>query len=109
MGKKLLKSLKLVHEGPTGGHHSANLTARKVFDAGFFCPTIYRDANSMIKSCDTCQRQGPVLPILVLWVSKSAGHLRAGDWDGQDESRYRDDLTLNSLLWVECEALYFAT
>ncbi|GJX45673.1 reverse transcriptase domain-containing protein [Tanacetum coccineum] len=28
------------HEGPTGGHHSANLTARKVFDAGFFGPHI---------------------------------------------------------------------
>ncbi|GJS27903.1 reverse transcriptase domain-containing protein [Tanacetum coccineum] len=39
---------------------SANLTARKVFDAGFFWPTIYRDAHSMIKSCDTCQRQGKI-------------------------------------------------
>ncbi|GKF45429.1 reverse transcriptase domain-containing protein, partial [Tanacetum coccineum] len=35
----------------------ANLTAQKVFDAGFFWPTIYRDAYTMIKSCDTCQRQ----------------------------------------------------
>ncbi|GKB57440.1 reverse transcriptase domain-containing protein, partial [Tanacetum coccineum] len=50
----------IVIEGPTGGHHSANLTARKVFDAGFFWPTIYRDAHSMIKSCDTCQRQGKI-------------------------------------------------
>ncbi|GJZ98640.1 putative reverse transcriptase domain-containing protein, partial [Tanacetum coccineum] len=46
---------------PTEGHHSANLTARKVFDAGFFLPTIYRDAHTMIKSCDTCQRQGKIL------------------------------------------------
>ncbi|GJW96381.1 reverse transcriptase domain-containing protein [Tanacetum coccineum] len=53
--------LKACHEGPTGGHHSANLTARKVFDAGFFWPTIYRDAHTMIKSCDTCQRQGKIL------------------------------------------------
>ncbi|GJZ30042.1 reverse transcriptase domain-containing protein [Tanacetum coccineum] len=52
--------LKACHEGPTGGHHSANLTARKVFDAGFFWPTIYRDAHTMIKSCDTCQRQGKI-------------------------------------------------
>ncbi|GJT79451.1 reverse transcriptase domain-containing protein [Tanacetum coccineum] len=56
MGKKLMISSKL----PTGGHHSANLTARKVFDAGFFWPTIYRDAHTMIKSCDTCQRQGKI-------------------------------------------------
>ncbi|GKA50671.1 reverse transcriptase domain-containing protein [Tanacetum coccineum] len=53
-GQEALEILKACHEGPTGGHHSANLTARKVFDAGFFWPTIYRDAHSMIKSCDTC-------------------------------------------------------
>ncbi|GJT60655.1 reverse transcriptase domain-containing protein [Tanacetum coccineum] len=59
-GQEALEILKACHEGPTGGHHSANLTARKVFDAGFFWPTIYRDAHSMIKSCDTCQRQGKI-------------------------------------------------
>nr|GEX17441.1 reverse transcriptase domain-containing protein [Tanacetum cinerariifolium] len=46
--------------GPTGGHHGANLTAKKVFDAGFFWPTIYRDAHALIKSCNTCQRQGKI-------------------------------------------------
>nr|GEU60989.1 reverse transcriptase domain-containing protein [Tanacetum cinerariifolium] len=50
--------LKACHEGPTGDHHGANLIAKKVFDAGFFWPTIYRDAHTMIKSCDMCQRQG---------------------------------------------------
>ncbi|GJY89535.1 reverse transcriptase domain-containing protein [Tanacetum coccineum] len=59
-GQKAFEILKACHEGPTGGHHSANLTARKVFDAGFFWPTIYRDAHTMIKSCDTCQRQGKI-------------------------------------------------
>nr|GEV03340.1 reverse transcriptase domain-containing protein [Tanacetum cinerariifolium] len=44
--------------GPTEGHHGVNLTAKKVFDTSFFWPTIYRDAHDMIKSCDTCQRQG---------------------------------------------------
>ncbi|GJS82338.1 reverse transcriptase domain-containing protein [Tanacetum coccineum] len=38
------------HEGPTGGHHSANLTARKVFDAGFYWPTIYKDAHELVKN-----------------------------------------------------------
>ncbi|GKD45027.1 reverse transcriptase domain-containing protein, partial [Tanacetum coccineum] len=59
-GQEANDILKACHEGPTGGHHSANLTARKVFDAGFFWPTIYRDAHTMIKSCDTCQRQGKI-------------------------------------------------
>ncbi|GJV18765.1 reverse transcriptase domain-containing protein [Tanacetum coccineum] len=33
-GHEALEILKACHEGPTGGHHSANLTARKVFDRG---------------------------------------------------------------------------
>ncbi|GJS60773.1 reverse transcriptase domain-containing protein [Tanacetum coccineum] len=59
-GQEANDILKSCHEGPTGGHHSANLIARKVFDAAFFWPTIYRDAHIMIKSCDTCQRQGKI-------------------------------------------------
>nr|GFC05634.1 reverse transcriptase domain-containing protein [Tanacetum cinerariifolium] len=52
--------LKAFHEGPSGGHHGVNLTAKKVFDAGFFWPSIYRDAHKMIKTCDICQRQGKI-------------------------------------------------
>nr|GEW43054.1 reverse transcriptase domain-containing protein [Tanacetum cinerariifolium] len=56
-GQEAFDILKACHEGPIGGHHGANLTAKKVFDAGFFWPTIYQDAHTMIKSCDTCQKQ----------------------------------------------------
>ncbi|GJY14847.1 reverse transcriptase domain-containing protein [Tanacetum coccineum] len=59
-GQEALEILKACHEGPTGGHHSANITARKVFDASFFWPTIYKDAYELIKSCDACQRQGKI-------------------------------------------------
>ncbi|GJS99647.1 reverse transcriptase domain-containing protein [Tanacetum coccineum] len=59
-GQEALEILKACNEGPTGGHHSANITARKVFDARFFGPTIYQDAHSIIKSCDACQRQGKI-------------------------------------------------
>nr|GEX13156.1 reverse transcriptase domain-containing protein [Tanacetum cinerariifolium] len=37
--------------------------SKKVFDAGFFWPLIYRYAHDMIKSCDTCQRQGKISQI----------------------------------------------
>ncbi|GJT68956.1 reverse transcriptase domain-containing protein [Tanacetum coccineum] len=37
-----------------------DITAQKVFDAGFFWPTIYKDAYELIKSCDACQRQGKI-------------------------------------------------
>nr|GEV56381.1 reverse transcriptase domain-containing protein [Tanacetum cinerariifolium] len=45
---------------PTGGHHGANFTAKKVFDTGLFWPTIYRDVHNLVKSCDSCQRQGKI-------------------------------------------------
>nr|GFA02326.1 reverse transcriptase domain-containing protein [Tanacetum cinerariifolium] len=44
-GNEALEILEACHNGPTGGHHGANLTAKKVFDAGFFWPTIYKDAH----------------------------------------------------------------
>nr|GFA28586.1 reverse transcriptase domain-containing protein [Tanacetum cinerariifolium] len=59
-GQEANDILKACLEGPTGGHHGANLAAKKVFDAGFFWPTIYRDAHNLVKSCDSCQRQGKI-------------------------------------------------
>ncbi|GJU94075.1 reverse transcriptase domain-containing protein [Tanacetum coccineum] len=57
-GKEARDILEACHNGPTGGHHGANLTAKKVFDAGFFWPSIYKDAHELVKNCDSCQRQG---------------------------------------------------
>nr|GEX88218.1 hypothetical protein [Tanacetum cinerariifolium] len=59
-GKEALDILEACHNGPTGGHHGANLTAKKIFDAGFFWPTIYKDAHKFDKNCDSCQRQGKI-------------------------------------------------
>nr|GEY33471.1 reverse transcriptase domain-containing protein [Tanacetum cinerariifolium] len=43
-GQKAIDILKAFYYGPTGGHHGPNYTAKKVFDLGFYWPTIYRDA-----------------------------------------------------------------
>nr|GEU54552.1 reverse transcriptase domain-containing protein [Tanacetum cinerariifolium] len=59
-GQEANDILKACHEGPTGGHHGANFTTKKVFDAGFLWPTIYQDAYNLVKSCDSCQRQGKI-------------------------------------------------
>nr|GEX86227.1 DNA-directed DNA polymerase [Tanacetum cinerariifolium] len=59
-GQEAYDILKACHEGPTGGHHGVNFTTKKVFDAGFFWPTIYRDAHNLVKSCDICQRKGKI-------------------------------------------------
>nr|GEY76735.1 reverse transcriptase domain-containing protein [Tanacetum cinerariifolium] len=54
---KALDILEACHNGPTGGHHGANLTAKKIFDSGFFWPTIYKDAHEFVKNYNSCQRQ----------------------------------------------------
>ncbi|GJY58663.1 reverse transcriptase domain-containing protein, partial [Tanacetum coccineum] len=59
-GKEALEILEACHSGPTGGHYGANFTAKKVFDAGFYWPTIYKDAYEFVKTCDACQRQGKI-------------------------------------------------
>jgi hypothetical protein len=59
-GMEAAEILMACHNGPTGGHHGANFTAKKVFDSGFYWPTIYRDAHELVKSCDSCQRQGKI-------------------------------------------------
>ncbi|GJR79639.1 reverse transcriptase domain-containing protein [Tanacetum coccineum] len=52
-GNEALEILSACHNGPTGGHHGANLTAKKFFDSGFFWPTIYKDAHEFVKNCDS--------------------------------------------------------
>nr|GEY76417.1 reverse transcriptase domain-containing protein [Tanacetum cinerariifolium] len=59
-GQEANDILKACHEGPIGIHHGANFTAKKVFDAGLFWPTIYRDAHNLVKSCDSWKRQGKI-------------------------------------------------
>nr|GEW25018.1 reverse transcriptase domain-containing protein [Tanacetum cinerariifolium] len=58
--KEAIDILKACHYGPTGGHHGLNYTAKKVFDSGFYWPTIYRDAQDLVKNYDVFQRQGKI-------------------------------------------------
>nr|GEX31919.1 reverse transcriptase domain-containing protein [Tanacetum cinerariifolium] len=55
-GQEAIDILKACHNGPAGGHHGPNYTAKRVFNSGFYWPTIYRDAHDLVKSCDACQR-----------------------------------------------------
>ncbi|GJW13521.1 reverse transcriptase domain-containing protein [Tanacetum coccineum] len=60
-GQEAVDILTACHSGPTGGHYGANYTTKKVFDSGFYWPTIYKDAHDLVTRCDTCQRQGKIL------------------------------------------------
>nr|GEZ91283.1 reverse transcriptase domain-containing protein [Tanacetum cinerariifolium] len=57
-GQEVVDILTACHSRPTRGHYGANYTAKKVFDSGFYWPTMYKDAFELVKKCDSCQRQG---------------------------------------------------
>nr|GEW34668.1 reverse transcriptase domain-containing protein [Tanacetum cinerariifolium] len=59
-GQEAIDILKACHYKPIGGHHGPNYTAMKVFDSGFYWPTIYRDAQDLVKIYDVCQHQGKI-------------------------------------------------
>ncbi|GKA55706.1 reverse transcriptase domain-containing protein, partial [Tanacetum coccineum] len=43
-----LEILAHCHSGPTGGHHSANVTAKKVYESGLYWPSVFKDANEYV-------------------------------------------------------------
>nr|GFA77869.1 retrovirus-related Pol polyprotein from transposon 17.6 [Tanacetum cinerariifolium] len=48
-GKEAIDILNACHSGPTGGYYGANYTAKKVFDSGFYRPSIYKDAFELVE------------------------------------------------------------
>ncbi|GJR93022.1 reverse transcriptase domain-containing protein [Tanacetum coccineum] len=45
---------------PLGGHYGPSITTKKVFDVGFYWPTIFKEAQTLVQNCDTCQRFGSI-------------------------------------------------
>nr|GEW33229.1 reverse transcriptase domain-containing protein [Tanacetum cinerariifolium] len=37
------------HLGPTGGHHSAKVTARKVYQSRFYWPSVFKDSHEYVR------------------------------------------------------------
>ncbi|GJW06702.1 putative nucleotidyltransferase, ribonuclease H [Tanacetum coccineum] len=59
-GNEIFEILAHCHSGPTGGHHSASITGRKVYESGFYWPSIFKDAKDYVMKCDACQRSGNI-------------------------------------------------
>ncbi|GKC12027.1 reverse transcriptase domain-containing protein [Tanacetum coccineum] len=60
-GGDILYLEKLLNEDPSPNLPSMKNEDLKQVDSGFYWPIIYRDAHDMVKSCDSCQRQGKIL------------------------------------------------
>ncbi|XP_075109195.1 uncharacterized protein LOC142180986 [Nicotiana tabacum] len=57
---EVMQILKACHDSLVGGPYGGNHTAAKVLECGYYWPTIYEDANQMVKACDQRQRQGSI-------------------------------------------------
>jgi hypothetical protein len=49
------KVLKELHDGPVGGHSVGNTTTHKILRADYYWPTLFRDAHTYARNCETCQ------------------------------------------------------
>ncbi|KAG7564207.1 Integrase catalytic core [Arabidopsis suecica] len=48
------------HGSAYGGHFATFKTVSKILQAGFWWPTMFRDAQQFISRCDSCQRKGNI-------------------------------------------------
>ncbi|XP_073137323.1 uncharacterized protein [Henckelia pumila] len=64
-----------------GGHFSSKKTAAKIFQCGFYWPSLFKDTHSFCKSCENCQKMGsiskrnmmPLNPIMIIEIFDSWG------------------------------------
>ncbi|GKD15834.1 reverse transcriptase domain-containing protein [Tanacetum coccineum] len=59
-GNEIFEILRHCYSGPTGGHHSASITGRKVYESGLYWTSIFKDAKDYVMRCDAYQRSGKI-------------------------------------------------
>eukprot|EP00253_Pinus_taeda_P031966 PITA_31966 len=47
--------LQELYDRPAGGHFGADTTAHKIIHAGYYWPTLFRDAHEYVRKCRNCQ------------------------------------------------------
>lgn len=60
--------LQELHDGPAGGHFGGDTTTHKIPHAGYYWPTLFKDAHSCIRRCKICEttagrQRKPALPL----------------------------------------------
>jgi hypothetical protein len=55
-----IKVLEEIHMGVCGMHIGARALAAKVVRQGYFWPTLQKDADTVVRTCDSCQRNADI-------------------------------------------------
>eukprot|EP00253_Pinus_taeda_P007159 PITA_07159 len=64
-----------LHDGPIGGHYAGDATAHKILHAGYYWPTLFKDAHSYVRKCQVCQtvsrrQKKPTLPLQLVNIEQ---------------------------------------
>ncbi|XP_069154608.1 uncharacterized protein [Solanum lycopersicum] len=57
---EILSVLEVCHSLTVGRNYSGIRTANKIFQCGYYCPTIHQDAHEFVKECGRCQIDGGI-------------------------------------------------
>jgi hypothetical protein len=58
--KEGIKIIERCHSSPYGGHYGVFRTHAKIWQCGFFWPTMYKDTKDFIWRCGPCQKHGNI-------------------------------------------------
>ena len=75
-----------LHDGSAGGHFSIATIEHKILRAGYYWPTLFKDAHAHVRKCDICQRcggrqvkaAGPLKPMMITKPLSSGGWISLG-------------------------------
>ncbi|GJR85222.1 reverse transcriptase domain-containing protein [Tanacetum coccineum] len=70
-GSETLETLAHCHTRPTGGHHSASVTAKIVYESRFYWPSVFKDANEYLEKA--LQRYGVTHKLSTAYNPQSNG------------------------------------
>lgn len=72
--------LREAHEGGCAEHIGFGSLARKVARAGFYWPTMRKDAEEMVKKCPSCQKHGQKIHIPAIEMIAISSPCRFARW-----------------------------
>jgi len=55
-----MRIIEKYHAAPYGGHYGVYRTQAKIWQSGFFWPTMYEDTKDFIRKCRRCQHHGGI-------------------------------------------------